>query len=296
MNRSRTGTRSGTLIAGMMMSGRPHRFAICAALLMAACSERPTEDPAVVFERAALTAQQLQSAVFDATISYDAGTGMSVNGTINGLLADGGKQLSMTVDGDMIVPSDGLDQAVSVHGEIIVAGEGETYMKIARLDGSLPFLPGVGLVSDDMIDRWFRIGGGSSSGVVAITPDPSFLELQTQSLTVVQDRSFEQVDEHRCYAYDVTLDPAKTVAFLENVAAERNQPFDRAAAEAFVAAYAAKGTIWIDAETSVIRRITWSFEGTEEPRAMLTFSLHLTEHNQPVMIVPPSDTVPLPAL
>ena len=279
-----------------MMTGTTHRFALCATVLLAACSRGGAEDPAVVLERAASAAQQLQSAAFDATFSYESQEpGLDANGTLVGTLADAGKQLAFTVDADMTMEQEaGVDQTVSVTGDVMVAGENETYLRISSVEGSVLFLPGVGIVPEEMLDTWFSLGGASATGSVSVTQDPSFIALQTQALAVIADRSYEEVDGKRCYAYDVTLDPEKTVTFLERIAQQKGEPFDRQAAASFISSYDVKGTIWIDAATDVIRRITWNIESMGEgPRVNASFSLHLTKHNEPVTITPPADAVPM---
>lgn len=276
-----------------MMTGKKHRFAYCAILLLAGCSRGSTEEPSVVLERAATTAQQLQSASFDVSFSYDSSQpDIAASGTAEGTLAEGGRQLSFHFDGDMTTATEGPDQTVSVKADVVVADENETYLKIESIDGNVMFLPGIGLVPDDMLDRWFFIG--SSSGASTVTPDPSFLEMQTQSLTVLKDRGYEDVDGRDCYAYDVTIDRVKMAAFFERIAQERGQTFDREGTETFLASYEMNGTIWIDAETSVIRRISWNFENAADSSDMSgSFTIHFTDHNEPVEISPPAGAVPI---
>lgn len=276
------------------MTGPTHRFALCAALLLAACSRGGDKDPAVVLERASTVAQQLQSASFEASFSYDAGeTGMRVAGDAQGTLADGGRHMSFSFDADVTSQGEGADQTVSAAGDVIVAGENEAYIRLTRVDGSIPFLPGVGLVSDDALDKWF-LSGSASSGAVSVSPDPSFIALQTRILAVTEDRSYQEIDGHECYVYDVEIDQRKAVEFLESIARQRGEVFDRQAAETYVASYVARGTMWIDADTSVIRRISWSFEsapGMGDMSASLTF--RLSKHDEPVEIAPPAEYAPL---
>lgn len=278
-----------------MLTGHQHRFAVCFVLLLAACGRGGDEAPSVVLERAATAAQQLQSAAFDGQFSYGAPTsGLSARGAVMGTLADGGKRLSFGIDAEMTMGAERPAQTVEVIADVIVAGENETYVKLSKVDGSVLLLPGVGLVPEELLDRWLSLGSGSASGSDALTPDPSLIALQTQTITVTKDRSYEEIDGHRCYAYDVTLDPAKTMAFLERIATERGETFDRGAAETFIASYEARGTIWIDAATSVIRRITWiidSAPGSARPMDA-SFTLHLHKHNEPVEITPPTGAVP----
>lgn len=279
-----------------MMSGRIHRFAICAGALLAACSRGGAEDPAVVLERAASTAMQLRSAAFVANVEYDMpDDGVHANVAADGVLAEGGRQLSFAFDLSLTMPGpQGPAQTVTAEGDVVVADEREAYLRIARADGSTLFLPGIGLIPADMLDRWFRLGDGEAADAAGVTPDPSFVAMQAQVIRVTRDRSYATVDGERCYVYDVTIDAAKALAFLERAASEAGRPFDRAEAETFLRSYVAEGTVWIDEDTSVIRRIDWSFESA--PGADIatgSFSLRLSDHDEPVEIAPPMDAVPL---
>lgn len=279
-----------------MKTGNIHRFALCAALLLSACSRGGAEEPAVVLEKAAAKAQNLRSATFDTRFSYSGSEpAISVSGTAEGMLADAGRQLSFSFEGDVTMAADGLDQTVSVAGDIVVADEQETYLRIDRVDGSVLMLPGIGLVPTDMLDAWYLVGSGSGTSSMGVTPDPSFLAMQTQTLTVTKDRSYEELDGRDCYAYDVELDPAKMLSFLERTARDRGETFDRAEAETFLASFVATGTLWIDAETFVLRRITWNLENASgSPDMSGFFTLHFTDHDEPVEISPPADAVPFP--
>ncbi len=289
-----------------MKFGSPYRFVLCSALVLAACSRGGTEDPTSILERASSVAQQLQSAVFDVTFSYDAGNqGMGIHGTAAGVIADSGRRLSFSFDADTTVPQDGVSRTVSAGGEVIVADENEVYIRLSKVDGSVLFLPGIGLLPETAIGTWF-LAGSSLSEHATISPDPSFIAMQMRTISVTHDRSFEKVDGFDCFAYDVTIDPRSMVDFLEETAAKRSQPFDRQAAETFINSFQATGTVWIDRETSVVRRLSWTFESAPGAGDMQgSFSLHLRDHNVPVEIAPPTSfsplshllqTQPLPAL
>ncbi len=276
-----------------MKTGQKHRFVFVAALLLASCAPRPHEDPSVVLERAATAARQLQSASFDGSFSYrSSNPEFSVSGTTTGTMADGGRQLSFNLSGDMTMPADGPDQTVSIDADVIVADENETYLRVDKMEGSVLMLPGIGLIPAEMKHTWFSMI--TASGSTSVTPDPSLLELQTETLSVERDRSFQDVGGHDCYVYDVTLDPAKFLAFLERTAEERKQPFKREEAQAFIDSIDAHGTVWIDAETSVIRSISWQLKNTPGHDDMsASFTLTFADHDVPVEIAPPADAVPL---
>jgi hypothetical protein len=279
-----------------MLTGRKHRFAIGAVLVLAACSRGGDEDPAAVLERAAAKAQQVRSASFDATIAYSS-PALSADGSVEGTMADGGKRMAFRFDADVTTREEGADKTVSTEGDVVVAGENEAYVKLSRLDGSVLFLPGVGLVPDTALGRWF-LAGSTASGAVDVTPDPSFVAQQARTLAVTDDRSYEEVDGHRCYVYDVTVDHAKAVEFLAETANRQGKPFDKEAAETFVSSYDARGTVYIDAETSVIRRIDWTIDPApgQENGAGVVLRLHMSKHDEPVEISPPAEYAPLSEL
>ncbi len=277
-----------------MMTGHIHRFAICSVLVLAACSRGGTEDPAVVLERAASKAQQLGSAAFDATFSY-ATDGFVSSGSAEGVIADGGKRMAFSFEADVTVRSEGADQTVSAVGDVVVAGENEAYVKLSSLEGSVLFLPGIGLVPEHSLGSWYAVGGSGSGSVdTGVSPDPSFIAQQAKTLAVTYDRSYETVDGHECYVYDVTVDPQRAVEFLAETASRRGKTFDRVAAETFVSSYDARGTVFIDAETFVIRKIDWTIEPASgrESADTTSFSIHLHDHDAPVEIAPPTDAKP----
>ncbi len=271
-----------------MLTGKIHRLSFCAVLVLAACSRGGAEEPSIVLERAASAARQLQSAAFDAAVSYETPKS-SMAAALVGSLAEAGRQLSFALDGTITTETEGFDQTVSIGADVTVAGEGEAYVRLRRADGGILMLPGVGLVPQELLGRWFRTGGTTASGS-GLTPDPGLIAMQTQVLTVTKDRSYEDVDGERCYAYDVILDRTKLLAFLERVARERGDPFEREQAIALLDAYDAEGTIWIDASTSVIRRVSWKFVSVgDAPHTRATLTLRFKNHNEPVTIVPPAD-------
>lgn len=279
-----------------MMTGRIHRFALCATLVLAACSRGADADPAEVLEKAATAAQQLRSASFDAEFSYDSPV-LRVDGSADGTLADGGRRMSFGFDAAMSMREEGVDRTVTARGDVIVAGENEAYVRIGGVEGSVLFLPGIGLVPEQALNKWIRAGDASAPVDEALTPDPAFIARQARTLVVTDDRSFEKIDGRSCYVYDVAIDQAKAVAFLEETARARGEPFDRAAAETFLSSYESAGTVYIDAETSVIRRIDWTFGAAPgQPDVHGSFSLRLHDHDEPVEISPPTDALPVDQL
>lgn len=275
-----------------MKTGILHRLTLLVCVALASCSASPAEEPSVVLEKAAAKAQTLDSAEFSASFSYGTETpAMELEGTADGTLADGGRQLSFSFNVDLTSPGEGFDQTVGVGGDVVVADEQETYLRLDHVTGSVPVLPGVGLVPTDTLNTWYLIG--SASGSSTVTRDPSYVAMQTEVLQVTRDRSYEDVDGHDCYAYDVTIDRTKMLAFLERTASERGEEFDRSAATAFLQSYNATGTMWIDAQTYVIREITWNFVGGDNASGTeASLNVQLRGHNEPVEIVPPADAVP----
>lgn len=276
-----------------MHTGRIHRFAVLATLALAACSSGGNEDPAAVLEKAAAKAQQLQSAAFNANFSYDAQP-MSIGGTADGTLADGGKRMSFAFSVDTTIRGTGADRTVSAKGDVVVAGENEAYVRLDRVDGSILYLPGIGLVPEEALHRWIRTGQGIATADDDLTPDPAMIARQTRTLDVVRDRSYQTIDGRKCFVFDVTIDHDRMLAFLEETARTRGESFDRAAAETFLSSYESEGVAYIDASTYVIRRIDWTFSAAPgQPDMEGSFSIRLRDHDAPVEITPPSDAASL---
>jgi hypothetical protein len=186
-----------------------------------------------------------------------------------------------------------------VAGDVVVAGENEAYVKLSSVQGSVLFLPGIGLVPESALGTWYLAGATASGSTdAAVSPDPSFIATQAKTLVVTDDRSYETVDGRECYAYDVAVDQQKALEFLAETASKQGVPFDRAAAETFVSSYDARGTLLIDAETFVIRRIDWTIEPASgsEGLGRTSFAIRLREHDVPVEIAPPTDFKPLSEL
>lgn len=275
-----------------MKTGKIRVIAL-ASLALASCSRAPSEDPLVVLDRAATKAQSLDSAAFDIDFSYSSSEPpLAVSGTAEGVMAHAGRQLSLSFRGNMRLPDDGPDKTVSIAGNFIVADTGDAYLRIQRADGSILMLPGVGLIPDTMLDTWYSFES-PSSGVDAVSPDPSYLAMQTSSLSIVRDRGIDRIDGYDCYRYDVAIDREKLLAFLERTASEKHEQFDRASAETFLKTHDAQGRLWIDVETSVIRRIEWQLSSVDGAPAMdASFALHLQKHGETVEISPPSNAIP----
>ncbi len=216
---------------------------------------------------------------------------------MEGSIGQGGRQIMFDTRADITMPTMGAGQSLTVEADVVVPAEEETYLRIRRADGSMLFLPGIGLLPTELVGKWFSVGTPGEGDGIVVTPDPSLLTLQTQAVRVTNDRSYEDIDERSCYVYDVELDREAAFLFLKRVAEERDQPFDDKAAEDFLRSIEAVGTIWIDSESLVVRRIEWQIDSVgEAPEMHADISLHLSKHNEPVAILPPTGAVDLPSM
>ncbi|MDO8648356.1 MAG: hypothetical protein Q7R81_01085 [Candidatus Peregrinibacteria bacterium] len=267
------------------------RLLLCVSLslLLCACAKREALPTAEVLQRTAAASQQLQSSRF--TVKGE-GTGASydANVSLEGILQDGGAQLQFTLQTTGEVAAEKQHTFAADVDAVIAIGE-DAYVRIRSLNISPPHPKLDPRLFTLFLQRWWKIPlQRTPFPPTAITPDPRFLYAQSQVITVTEDRGIKRVEGKDTYVYDVTLDREKLVAFLEQVAEERGEPFNREETIASLAPYTVDGTLWIDADTFFIQRLTWTIasEGVGDP-FQGTVDAVFREHNIAPRIEIPSD-------
>ncbi|MDD5041302.1 MAG: hypothetical protein PHX87_03455 [Candidatus Peribacteraceae bacterium] len=222
--------------------------------------------------------------------------------TVNGVLQDAGDsvQMSVTVDA-LATPGGNKSQTFRLQGtvDMIVAGKQELYFRIQSLstepDDSL-FQPElVALLSG----RWWALPSPASGQEGAapggsMTPSPSVLRAQAQVVKVTADRGTETLDGAAVYHYDVAIDPDRLIAYLEEVAAARKETLDRSSLASTIAGVQATGEMWIDAQTYVLKKVTWQISALKTEQGILsgTFTVELGDFDSAPTIAPPADAKP----
>lgn len=277
-------------------------FLLCGSIVLVSCSRQGTLEPPEVLKRAGEQAQALSAAHIDASYTYHGTssymTGVfDVAGNINGTLQNGGQQLSATVDATIKRVDDNQQlNTMILRGTITETAPNETYVNI----DTLSIDPPTPLLDDRFIaaiqHQWLRLPQShSATGAMmsGVTPDPSFLRMQTQVITVTKDHGFANVGGHTDYVYDVTLDRQKLMEFLTQM---RHSNGSNVPVQNPLDSMAASGRVWIDADTFDIHRIVWDLHSLTAAEPL---SAHLdvtvTAHNDPsINIAPPADSKPFP--
>jgi len=266
------------------------RFAVIGAplLLLLACSQA-TLAPEEVFSRATTAIRGFTSADFIVHAKSTEQGNAVWSADIDGSMASGGTQLSFHMNGAM---HDGDTTAASFQGDIIIPSEGEVYLKADSLSlgqNLTPFLSA-------LTGTWWKLpetGSGTSSN--ALTPDPSLLSMQMETVVLAKDHGTERINQRLAYKYDVTMDQEKILAYLEKTETAKGGTFDRVAWQNYLNMRTINGTVWIDAETFLPDKLLWTIVSTD-PDEPNTIELDVTfsDHNEPVSIIPPASSSPFP--
>lgn len=268
---------------------------LSAFVLLSACATTSTVPAETVLQKSTVANQALTSARFDVVADFTdlAGTASQNDGTIrvNGVMQNGGRQLHLSFDADIdSTKTVGGVSDIRAAGEVIVAGEHEVYTNIERLD----IEPADPLFSSEMfrqlIGHWWKMpsGSGNNLPIESISPDPAFLKMQTDVITVTKDRGIIKMNGRSVHHYDTAIDTQKLAAFLQSVP---NAGLPLPLLDASIT-----GELWIDAETYVVRKAVWKanpIEGSSSTQR-ITLTLEVTDPDAGVTVTPPANALPVP--
>ncbi|MDD5623430.1 MAG: hypothetical protein PHI23_01830 [Candidatus Peribacteraceae bacterium] len=255
--------------------------------------------PEEVLRNAAQKSSELLSAHFtvDAEYAVTSST-MPTTGTakLTGALQDGGEQVSFTLDAAaQMAPEGGESFTITATSDVFLVGKEEVYFRLSALSVD----PASDLFKEDLLQYllnkwWFLPSSAAQEKAPAadITPPPSLIRAQSQVVQVTKDLGMTEINGREAYHYAVTVDAAKLLAYLEQVAVEQQQPFDRTATEQSLSTLQADGELWIDAETFFVQKIIWnikSFALGEDLTLNGTFTASLTDHNAVPPLTLPQD-------
>ncbi len=258
-----------------------------------------------VMALAAQKSRDLQSLRLNASGHFrleDGTIPMSGTVTLDGVLQDAGNSVQMGVSVDaLIAPGGGGSQTFRLQGagEMIVVGKKELSFKVESLstepDGAL-FQPELLAL---LTGQWWTVPAPASDQAATVpggtmTPSPSVLRAQAQVVRVTADRGTDMIDGSEAYHYDVALDSEKLLAYLEEVAAARQETMDRESLRAVIAALDASGEMWIDTETYVLKKVTWDISRLQTGQGTLSgsFAVLLSDFDAAPVILPPADAKP----
>lgn len=283
-------------------------FPLFLSLLLVACLPPKALPSDEVLERTALASQKLTSLAFTVNMSGSffgqlSNDRMAGHGHLKGVLHDQGNALEASVSGSLTGVMSGSDAAMTFSGRIVAFNQKEMYVRLDTftLSPERPDVPmdSIGL----MLGTWWHLEGNGASGAVLTTPDPTFLQAQTEALSITEDHGVEKRDGRYMYHYDALLDRKKFSDLLKKQGNVQDVDIN----ELHVA-----GEVWIDAETFVLRHAVWHLSKipTGDGELTSTISMTLSDHNNaepvrvptssktltPAMLAPffhPDDTIPL---
>ncbi|MFH0770995.1 MAG: hypothetical protein V1926_06540 [Candidatus Peregrinibacteria bacterium] len=297
----------------ILMRRFPLSLLACTLPLLASCAPAETGLPVPeVLSRAATASGQMQSAHFelDTSFTFTPSPSASVEGSahMSGVLQDGGRQVQMRIVFDTALAGSGLPEHIAGDLEIIVGSLSETYLFVHRADVTPPHSLFDERAIASLLNRWWLLpvqSGGTPDGPMLLptgplSPDPAIIRAQSQVVNVTRDRGMEMMDGRKMYHYETAVDPEKLAAFLIASRGEQGSAADDALLRQKLANVVAFGEIWIDAQTFVIRRISWNAEPfpIREGAGTLGFSMvmDLSEVNAAGPISIPSDAMPFTPL
>ncbi len=250
--------------------------------------------PEEVLRRATQAGKDLQSSQFDGTASITSTNGdnhvsatLTIQDGVSQSMGRDGKA-SVSVQGTM--KENGVDGQFSAGADVVVFAAKDFYLRLR----SFSLAPQSPLVDSDAVTRalnqWWHaaLGDRPVTGEV-ITPDPQLLRTQAAILRVTKEYARETIDGHPCYSYDMEIDPEKLSAFLQRATQEQGDTYDATLAEKLLTRFSAKGHMWIDAESFVLRRLHWDIASLAPLPATVAIGLQLDlrNHNAAPTLQPP---------
>ena len=216
---------------------------------------------------------------------------------MNGTVTNGGQQLASSIDATIKrIDENRQLNTMKLKSALTVAGEHEAYLRIDTLtiDPPTPLLDPS--FAETLIGKWFSIpnqkGASGSVTSTALTPDVAMLKLLAQVMTVTKDHGLTTIDKHSSYFYDVTIDHAKLLQYLTEVAKQSGEP---APAVDPLKDVAAKGQVWIDADDFSFRRIVWDLASSSSSPMSFHLDVRIRKQNDPSLrVIAPADAVPFP--
>lgn len=250
-------------------------------------------------QRAARATREIAQARFTANASFETplADGGATQGSLeaNGRMTNGGEQLQFTVAADIAAEGPHASHW-TLRGEVIVAGEKEVYVKMHEwsTDPAASVMPAPNIAT--LLGAWFKLPEPEGSGAPrAITPDPRFLRMQTDTVDVTHDRGRRARGGRTVYEYDVAVNREKLIAFLEAVAHERAEAVEEDAWRAFAATIEATGVLTIDAQTFHLQGVQWTIQSAAGAKPFtLTMDVRLSDINDVEPIAPPQGAIDLP--
>ncbi len=239
-----------------------------------------------------IASDQLQSAAV--SVEAEVHTPQTTSGSIRahaslqGVLQNGGRSMQAEADVKGSVTADHATHAFRVTGDVVTEQGTRIYARLRSASIDPPYTQHMTDVLYELQGPWWQLPSSSPLGSF-MTPDPNLLQNQADIVRVTRDRGIQRIHGRDVYRYDVTLDPVRLLFYLQRVAEQSGQPFDKTEVAAQLLPYEAAGELWIDAETFAMHRVHWRvlLAGAADP--VLDMTTELTRHNIADPVQPPAD-------
>ncbi|GEM_PF-2376778 len=269
--------------------------------LLAACSRTSNLPPEVVLERTVVANQAVESAHVEGTANVQNLSLFAVNmkeGVLRfeGDMQDGGRQLFLDLNLTGIM-TDGDRNTMEADAALIVLDGRETYVRLNELNVSEenPANDPMRQIAATLAGHWWSLSPVSPWKEAAVTPDPHFLRMQSETVIVVRDNGIKSLDGRDVHLFDVRMDPVKLQAFLSSQLAASGAVMEESSTGTTVVTNApdADGSLWIDTKTYLLHKARWIVR--LKNGESVEFTISFSDHQKPVAIVPPNDALPFPS-
>ncbi len=259
---------------------------VVALLTLCACSRKGEFPPEEVLRRAAQAVQELQSASFVVKGDYVNSQSMSLAWNAEGVLGEGGKQLSFEVELSGTIHAE-QEHALHAKADVIVAGE-DVYFRLQSLVVDPPHPSIHAERAASLIGTWYKLPATEGEPVAEVAPDPGLLRAQAQVIRVSQDRGLVRVGDHDAYSYAVEVDPLKLQQFLQ---AATNTPGSADLSPLIAMIGGLRGEMLIDETTFFVDRFRWSSVHSSADVPRMSLDMTVSKHNRADPVVPPQGAV-----
>lgn len=283
---------SCTLLSSLML----RRIAVFlpVLLLLSACRNNSTPSPEAVIERSLQANQQLQNASFTIAARFSfhmPGMSRTAIGTVNiqGNLQNAGKQISSEFETRGVLSDPSGQGTWNGNGSFLIPDDGFAYANVRQFSFDPAGISAVFPNAAGMLGTWQRYPlSRTSSGTNTIAPDPSFLRLQSAVIKVTRDRGIEQWNGRSVYHYNVEIDREKIRSYLEYGMPRDRVNETKSLLNEIIQDMQSNGELWIDSETYLLRRASWSMAKSNAFDVQLEMTVQ--ESATPMTIIAPSSS------
>ncbi len=225
-------------------------FVVClGSVLLASCGRRPVElPPEEVIRRTVLRSQTVDSVSYEgiASLVLDGKQELSGNTAVSGVIRNIDRTWAMQAAGEFVKKEGGKilrkgSGAVSLSSP----KPGALFLRIERLQGPLFKMP---VLSGSVLGKWWRTTGTAAEVIPGTggTPDPRLVDAYVSAVEVLGG-GLEPLGGEFVYRYSVRVSSGALWNFMK-----RLPPLPG------TSSFDARGEVWIDPATFLLRRAKWT--------------------------------------